>query len=60
LLLSDTDRAMGMAYGAADAADAGYARRISYLIGPDGAIVRAYAKVDVNAHPDQVLADLPE
>ncbi|RMH44808.1 MAG: peroxiredoxin [Deltaproteobacteria bacterium] len=58
LLLCDTDRTIGLAYGAADAPDAGYAKRISYLIGPDGTIERVYESVDVNAHPAQVLADI--
>jgi peroxiredoxin len=30
------------------------------VIGPDGAIARAYAGVDVSNHPEQVLADLPD
>ncbi len=49
---------MGLAYGAADSADAGYPRRISYLIGPDGNVLVAYEKVDPTGHPEQVLADL--
>ena len=57
-LLSDESLEVSMAYGAAEAADAGKASRISYLIGPDGTIARAYAKVTPAEHPDQVLADL--
>ena len=34
------------------------ARRTTYLIDPDGMIVRAYRVKDIEAHPDQVLADL--
>ena len=49
---------MGMAYGAADAADATYPARISYLIDPDGRVQKVYATVDPAAHPDEVLADL--
>jgi thioredoxin-dependent peroxiredoxin len=60
LLLSDTDRAIGVPYGAADDPDARSARRISYLIGPDGTIERAYTKVRPAAHPAEVLADLAE
>ncbi len=37
---------------------AGYAKRISYVIGEDGRILRAYAKVDPKTHLDQVLRDL--
>jgi peroxiredoxin Q/BCP len=58
-LLCDVDRKMGTAYGAADASDPGYARRISYLIGPDRKIVKAYAVVKPATHPDEVLADIP-
>ncbi len=57
-LLCDVDRSVGMAYGAADAPDAGYAERISYMIGEDGRILHAYPKVDPNTHLDQVLGDL--
>ena len=57
-LLCDTSRALGMAYGAAAKADDGYAKRISYLIGEDGKILLAYAKVDPKTHLDQILSDL--
>ena len=57
-LLSDGDRKVGMAYGAADAPDAGRARRISYLIDGNGKIARVYDPVKAAEHPDQVLRDL--
>ena len=57
-LLCDVDRSVGVAYGAADAPKAGYAKRISYVIGEDGRILHAYAKVDPKTHLDQVLSDL--
>ena len=57
-LLSDESLEMSMAYGAAESADAGKASRISYLIGPDGTISKAYGTVKPAEHPDQVLADL--
>ncbi len=57
-LLCDVDRSVGMAYGAADAPEAGYAKRISYVIGEEGRILHAYAKVDPNTHLDQVLDNL--
>jgi peroxiredoxin len=47
-----------MAYGAADTKDAASAKRISYLIGPDGRIRKAYPKVNAAAHPEEVLKDL--
>lgn len=58
-LLSDEDRAVSMAYGAAQSADQGYPARISYLIGPDGRVAKVYDKVVPAEHPSQVLADLP-
>ncbi|HYB99173.1 MAG TPA: peroxiredoxin [Candidatus Limnocylindrales bacterium] len=56
-LLSDTDRKLAVAVGAADAADARTARRISYLVGSDGKILKAYADVEPGTHAAQVLAD---
>ena len=47
-----------MAYGAVKSADAAYAARISYLIGPDGAVVKAYPNVVAADHPAEVLANL--
>ena len=57
-LLCDVDRSVGMAYGAANSRDEGYAKRISYVIGEDGRILLAYPKVDPKAHLEQVLSDL--
>jgi len=57
-LLSDTERAVGLAYGAADDAGTQYAKRISYLIGPDGRIQKAYPKVNAATHPEEILADI--
>jgi peroxiredoxin len=37
---------------------AGVARRITYLIDPQGKIAAAYEVGDIGAHPDEVLADL--
>jgi peroxiredoxin Q/BCP len=59
-LLCDTDRAIGTAYGALDPDDPPYPRRISYLIGPNGRIGKAYATVDVATHPATVLTDIAE
>jgi peroxiredoxin len=49
---------VGLAYGACDDAGAKTARRISYLIGPDGRIKHAYPKVNAAAHPEEILKDL--
>ena len=40
-LLSDSERTMGLAYGACDKVGAGYARRYTFVIGPDGCIEHA-------------------
>jgi peroxiredoxin Q/BCP len=57
-LLSDTDRAIGMAYHAASSPDQESAKRISYWIGPEGKIVKAYDQVTARSHPAEVLADI--
>ncbi len=57
-LLCDTERKVGLAYGAAESADAGYARRISYVIGEDGNVLFAYPKVKPDEHVGKVLSDL--
>ncbi len=44
-----------MAYGACDSAEAKTAKRITYVIGPDGKIQKAYSKVSPAEHPEQVL-----
>ncbi len=49
---------MGLAYGAADSKDAGYAKRISYLIDGEGRIQLAYPEVKPDEHLDQILRDL--
>ena len=53
------DKELGKAYGASDDAGSDYAKRISYLIGPDRRVVKAYPKVKPADHPTQVLGDLP-
>lgn len=56
-LLSDKERTLAVAVGAADSKRAWFARRISYLVGPDGKIRKAYDDVDPSTHAAQVLAD---
>jgi peroxiredoxin Q/BCP len=61
-LLSDVDTTIGQAYGTkrdpgepwADIAP----KRVSFLINPQGVVVRRYEVDDVTGHPAQVLADL--
>ncbi len=58
LLLCDTERKVGMAYGACASAKAAHAERISYVIDERGKILRAYPQVDPRIHAAEVLADL--
>jgi len=57
-LLTDEDKALATAIGAADSPKRLFARRISYLVGPDGKVLKAYADVDPSKHARQVLDDL--
>jgi len=57
-LISDTDRKIGLAYGAADSAKDEYARRIAYVIDKDGKIAQAHPKVDARNYPKEQLATL--
>ena len=54
-ILCDTRREMGVAYGACSRPGDGSARRISYIIGPEGTIRHAFPKVDPKRHPQEVL-----
>ena len=54
-LLCDTDRKIGLAYGACKAATDGYAKRITYVIDENGKIAHALAKVDPTTHTDEML-----
>jgi len=60
-LLSDPDKTIGASYEVLRDADdkfADYPNRISYLIDPDGEIVKAYEVTDPGGHAVEVLADL--
>jgi len=57
-LLCDTERTVGIAYGAAQDRTASSAKRVSYLIDEEGKIAKVYPKVDVSKHPEEVLADV--
>jgi peroxiredoxin Q/BCP len=57
-LLSDTDRAIGLAYGACDAASDVWAKRITYVIGSDRRILAVFGKVHTKTHAADVLAKL--
>lgn len=57
-LLSDSDKKLAVAVGAADSPSRLWARRISYLVGPDGKVLRAYGDVKPAEHAGEVLKDL--
>ena len=57
-MLCDTDRKIGLAYGAASSASDEYARRIAYVIDEDGRIAEAHEKVNPKAYPAEQLARL--
>jgi peroxiredoxin len=47
-----------MKYGACDSTTAEYAKRISYVIDPEGKISQVYGKVNPAEHPKEVLKTL--
>ncbi|MFI5396205.1 MAG: peroxiredoxin [Candidatus Binatia bacterium] len=57
-LLSDSDRILAAAVGAADSPQQPVARRISYLVGPDGKVLHVYGTVNPATHAEEVLRDL--
>lgn len=57
-LVCDTEKSLGVAYGACDDASAGAAKRIGVVIDPEGKIKEYSPKVDAKAYPEQVLARL--
>jgi peroxiredoxin Q/BCP len=58
-LLSDSDRKLAVAVGAADSPEQAFTRRISYLVGPDGKVRETYGTVTPARHAEDVLSDLP-
>ncbi len=57
-LLCDVDKEICVAYGACESAEDSSAKRISYVIGPDGKILQAHATVNAREHPETLLASL--
>ena len=57
-LLSDQDHSLATKVGAAAFAIQPWASRISYLVGPDGKVLKAYDAVDPATHADEVARDL--
>jgi len=58
-LICDPAKSLAV-YGAIDPDDPDWPRRISYLIGPDQRIVKAYPTVNPATHAAQVLADVAQ
>lgn len=56
--MCDTDRKIGLAYGAAESKKDEYARRIAYLIDENGNIAQAHPKVNPATYPGEQLASL--
>ncbi len=52
-LLSDRDKTIIAEYGAKGIGT----KRISYLLSPDGVVLKAYPKVDPATHASEILAD---
>lgn len=57
-LLCDTERKIGIAYGAASSEKDEYAKRIAYLIDENGVVAEAHEKVDARNYPKEQLARL--
>lgn len=57
-LLCDTEREICMAYGACESPSDAAAKRATYVIGPDGAIVQVHDTVDAREYPAALLAAL--
>lgn len=61
-LLSDYDEQVGVRYETREPGTdkVSFAKRLSYLIDPEGVIRKSYEVADIPAHPAEVLADLNE
>lgn len=55
-LLSDPTRAMGVAYGAAEDTGSRNAKRVAYVIGPDGKVKNVFPKANTATFAADVLA----
>jgi len=54
-LLSDVDRSMSLSFGAVQDVSASYARRLTFVISPDGMIEQAAVTQDILGQADQLL-----
>ena len=59
-LLSDSDHVLASAVGARSSSLQLFASRISYLVGPDGKVLKVYGEVIPATHAGDVLSDLPK
>jgi thioredoxin-dependent peroxiredoxin len=57
-LLSDRDHTLATQVGAASISLQPVAWRVSYLIGPDGKVLKAYDSVDPSTHAEEVVRDV--
>lgn len=57
-LLCDTERKLGLAYGAATDASAGNAQRVGIVIDPQGKVKQYHPKVDARSWPAELLTTL--
>jgi thioredoxin-dependent peroxiredoxin len=58
-LLLDPDKKIAKEYGAANGIPIlGFDRRITYVIGEDGKILKVYPNVDPSTHATQILSDI--
>ena len=57
-LVTDADGTVARHYGVWN--DAGYARRATFVIGPDGHLTRVFSKVQVDGHVADILARLAD
>ena len=55
LLLCDTEREICLSYGACQSASDRAAKRMTYLIAPDGVISQIHTNVDARKHPEALL-----
>ena len=55
ILLSDPKKEVIKAYGATNGI---FTKRISYLVGPEGIILKVYPKVDPTTHGGEILKDV--
>lgn len=59
LLLSDRDRSLAKRVGASIPL-LPFPKRVSYLVGAEGLVLKAYRKVKPETHADEVLRDVKE